>query len=243
MSFDISNFENKICFIGYNKTATTSIDCIFKKNAIKTSHNAKLSDLKKVQVISDTGSTNNPKLKFNYEAAIKKYPGSICVLNTRSLEGWLISRCKHYYWRGIYGRQSFGYPITKNIVRGWIESRNDYYQDLLHYFLKTPEKLLILDIDKPDWAEYMCNFFNIEHFDTWVNKSRNDGDYYTDGWRDKKYDEVINQEYLDLIKDTIYDVCYELGVKDSTTNLLIPTLTPGYKKISTNLKLIENNFL
>ena len=240
--FNINNFESKIFFIGYNKTATSTIHQLFKRNTIKSAHSRHWR-VNQFQIFSDTGDILDPKVKFNYENYLNHYSQSICVLNTRSLDGWLYSRCRHYYWRGRHpGKTDFGYPVDVNMIKLWIENRNKYYVDLLLYFLERPTKLVILDTDDNNWISFLCSLFGLEYYNIWANKSHPSGDLYTRSWKKEK-NECIPPDYLDVIKNSISEAYQVFNIKDYTSGLLIRSLTSHkeYVKIYEGLNTFKNN--
>ncbi len=235
MNFDISNFENKVFFIGYNKTATCSIHDIFIKNNIKSLHYPPWNNLplSEYQVFSDSGDVLNFKTLFNYEIFEKSHPSSMFVLNTRSLDGWLRSMSLHNYWRGKYKGNTYGYPITKEHIKRWVINKNKYYMDLLLYFMDKPSKILVLDIDKPDWTNYMCKFFGLKHYNIWLNGA-NDPIL---SWRKRVQNsgkKSVPDKYLNRIEKSISGAYNDLNIKDYNSSLLIKSLTPEsvYAKIS-----------
>jgi hypothetical protein len=240
--FNINNFESKVFFIGYNKTATTTIHKLFAKNKVKSLHSRRWG-LKNFQIFSDTGDILNPKVKYDYENYLKRYPQSLCVLNTRSLDGWLYSRCRHYYWRGTHpGKPDFGYPVDRDMIKLWVENRNKYYVDLLRYFLDYPAKLAIIDIDDDYWIRFLCDFLDLEYHNIWVNKSEADGDLYTRQWKKREINE-ISPDYLNLIKESIMGAYHDLNIKDGSSSLLIRSLTDNddYRNIYEGLNTFKNN--
>ena len=241
-AFDISDFNTKVFFIGYNKTATSTIHKLFAKNKIKSLHSRRWG-LKKHQVFSDTGEILDPKVKYDYESYLHNYPASLCVLNTRGLDGWLRSRCRHYYWRGAEpGKIDWGYPVDRDMIKLWIRSRNEYYVNLFMYFSEYPTKLAIVDIDDANWIKFLCDFLDLEPYTIWANKSEAHGDLYTRDWGKREVTD-ISPDYLNLIEESIAGAYEDLKIKDYTSSLLIKSLTPPhiYNKIYQSLPLFQNN--
>lgn len=216
MKFDITDFNTKVFFIGYNKTATSTIHKVFKLNDFKSVHNpdwAKL-NLKKFQIFSDTGNGCVPNFKI--EKAFEKYSNSIFVLNTRSLDRWLRSRCKHYYWRGKFKGWKKDYPVTNELIEKWILYRNAYYSKVLNFFENKKNRFLILNIEESDWLENMCKKFNIKYKNVFENKSLTNGDKYL-----QVEGEVIESSYLQKIDECIEKAYEKLSVKNPQSHLLI----------------------
>jgi hypothetical protein len=240
--FDINNFESKVFFIGYNKTATSTIHQLFNRNAIKSAHSRQWK-LEKFQAFSDTGDILNPRVRYDYENYLRLYPQSLCVLNTRSLDGWLNSRCRHYYWRGVHpGKTDFGYPVDRDMIKLWVENRNNYYVDLLRYFVDYPAKLAIVDIDGNNWIRFLCDLLGLEYHNIRANKSQAHGDLYTHNWGKRESTE-ISSDYLNLIKESIMGAYDDLKIRDYTSSLLIGSLSNNddYRKIYEGLNTFKNN--
>ena len=112
---------NKIFVIGLNKTATMTINNIFKLNNFRTIHwqipdnekykgnfteeslminfknNKNLLDnylLLNFDVFSDI-----ENLSVNFELLDKQYPNSLFIFNYRSLNTWILSRLNFFEWK------------------------------------------------------------------------------------------------------------------------------------------------
>ena len=81
----------KIFVIGFGKNATTTFHEMFLQNGLKSQHEQLYWDTKKYDCFSDGGEKRDLKKLY------KEYPNAIYILNTRSLEQWLLSRLKHNY--------------------------------------------------------------------------------------------------------------------------------------------------
>lgn len=173
--------NTKIFFIGYNKSATSSIHTLFLSLGYKCTHNSYKWDLENFHVFSDTGSV--PFINFdekfvyngngnydtqnkvtNFEAFIKlynQYPDAIYVLNTRSLKKWLISRYKHGFSRDN-GNKNWAWPIDEKLTIKWIQDREKYYNNIINFFSNKIEKLIIISIEKPFWQKELLSFLSIK---------------------------------------------------------------------------------
>lgn len=134
---------NKIFVIGLNKTATLTIDYVFKSNYYRTIHwqthlnsnytgnlteesvmrnfenNKKLLDDyldKNFDVFSDI-----ENLSLNFKILDKQYPNSLFIFNYRSLNSWLLSRLNfgngeyiNYYKKNY--RKTLGYLMYGNNI-------------------------------------------------------------------------------------------------------------------------------
>ena len=138
----------------------------------------------------------------------KKYEESIFILNTRPLKNWLISRFEHgvrLYLKNTNINYNWAYPYTKELCIKWIHDRNNYYKDILNYFKDKPNKLVIVDINDPNWINFISNELNIKPYD--CNKNiRKKSDQFNnilnvvnESFRELNYD--IIDEYETLLKD------------------------------------------
>ena len=164
----------KTFVIGFNKTATTTIDGLFRKNHLRSQHNTTW-DLESYDCFSDTGSLpffkffkksivhGNSDLRFQQELYgpnnlknLKKlcslYPDSRFVLNLRPLNNWLISRYKH----GHSQSQDWAWPPSLGLTKKWIEERYTYYKDVLELFPTVPNEIILVDIEEEGWMEFLA---------------------------------------------------------------------------------------
>lgn len=145
--------NRKIFVIGFNKTATSTFHQLFLSNGLKSQHEG-VWQIDKYDCFSD-----NPELN-NYKELYKNYPNSIFILNTRGLYSWLLSRAMHCEYR----KQTWGYPLTKNLVSNWIDNRYKTYLEILNFFKDTPGKLIIVNIEKEDWLPFIMEKLGIKKF-------------------------------------------------------------------------------
>ena len=157
------NYE-KIFVIGFNKCATSTIDCLFRKNDISSYHQGgkyKTQNWKdlldKYKCFSD--------IDFDIKTIKEldeKYPNSLFILNTRGIRKWIISRFEH----GVRGCLKQGkhkyYPFSEELMISWIETRNKYYKDVLEYFKNNSHKLIILNIEGNKWENYFLGKLNLK---------------------------------------------------------------------------------
>ena len=108
---------------------------------------------------------------LNLERLEKKYTNALLILNTRSLKKWLISRFQHGVstlsspWRrkAQRGKSNWAYPPSKELAKKWIDDRNNYYSDVLNYFVDKPEKLTIVNVEEPGWIKYICEILKLKN--------------------------------------------------------------------------------
>lgn len=246
----------KIFVIGFNKTASTTLHELFKRNDLKSFHGCRW-PLKKYDCFSDTGSIpffyssergdpktwaghkwgheirecwavyhaggesrfqNHPyenRCLDNLKRIEKKYKNSLFILNTRSLKKWLMSRLQH----GILtlnapcrnpkqmGRDNWAYPPSVELVKKWINDRNNYYVDVLNYFIDKPERLIILNVEDPNWVKFISKILTLD-----VNsiESKNVTKFES-SWSGSEggYESVVF-----LLDEAINSAFYQLGYAD-----------------------------
>lgn len=142
---------SKIFVIGCNKTATTTLHRIFLRNNLMSQHATRW-DLENYECFSDNGDMKN------VERLDIMYPGSIYILNTRSLKGWLCSRFKH---GDRYSKPNWASPCTLYKCAQWAQHRHAHHCKVLNYFTNKPEQLIIVDIDLLGWERYLCDKLNL----------------------------------------------------------------------------------
>ncbi len=83
----------KIFIIGYNKTATSTLDALFSYNGWSSEHKCKDWAIDEKEVFSD----QHPQFTnfFDFKKLSNKYPNSLFILNLRKLDDWIMSRCGH----------------------------------------------------------------------------------------------------------------------------------------------------
>ena len=120
------------------------------------------------------------------------------------MKKWLKSRCIHYWRRGFNNFSNHGYPITLDIILKWIDDRIKYYNNLTLYFKDNPS-LILLDIDDPNWIEFISKLFNLKKKDIpSLNITKIDSDYYTKKFKKfKNKNLIVPDSYLELIKKVI----------------------------------------
>ena len=140
----------KYFVIGFNKTATTTFHNLFLKNNLTSQHTSKW-DTDKYMCFSDNGNLND------YKNLDLKYENSIFILNVRELDKWLISRFKHGLNNNLQKKQNWAYPYTREKCIEWINIREQYHMEILDYFTERLEKLIIVNIDRKGWINYLCS--------------------------------------------------------------------------------------
>jgi len=208
---------DKYFVIGMNKTATVTFDHIFKKNGLKSihDHNIKNWDLKKYDCFSDIGHEYDTYYNSLLKHCKCNIKNAIFILNIREMDKWLKSRFKH----GIKYNQDWAKPASVELTKEWIYDRERYHKDILEYFKDQPEKLIIVNIDKEGWEDYIntrLNFKQQSITPQHVNKT-----------------DMNNSEHINLIK-IVDDTLESLNYKSDTVLLEDESLVEEYKKIYDN---------
>ena len=145
--------KNKIFVIGFNKTATSTFHQLFLANKKKSQHGG-IWKTQNYDCFSD-----NPELpENNYKNLYKKYPDAKFILNTRSLNSWLLSRAVHCEAL----KQSWGYPLTDKLLTEWIDRRNEKHLEIINFFKDKPNKLIIVNIENDGWINFIKKEFNFK---------------------------------------------------------------------------------
>ena len=186
----------KYFVIGFNKTATTTFHNLFLKNNLKSQHTTRWKT-DEYTCFSDNGNLNN------YRELDLKYENSIFILNVRELDKWLISRFKHgFRERYIFKKPNWAYPYTREKCIEWINQREKYHMEILDYFTERPKKIIIVNIEREGWVNYLCSLL---HFKNNNIASRNVHKTLDDNKDHKKICELVNKtlEELNYDKKTI----------------------------------------
>ena len=164
--------EKKIIFVGFNKTATTSIHSTLKQNGIDSKHRAgvcrfknRYNKLKQVvtrrDAVSDWGDTHvsvDVLLRLNSD-----FDNLLFVLNTRNLENWIKSRFKHYYFNKSWdfnNKEVSLDDICLENAQKFICQRNDFYLKCCESFDK--DNFVLLDIDKDNFYDHISSKINLK---------------------------------------------------------------------------------
>ena len=203
---------DKYFVIGFNKTATSTFHNIFLKNNLTSQHNGDNWNTDKFQCFSDNGNF------MNYKQLDVKYKNSIFILNIRELDKWLISRFKH----GLSTKKkpNWAYPYTYELCKSWIDQREKFHIEILDYFSNRPNKLIIVNIDKPDWVNYICSQLNF-----------NNKNISSKNVRPTKYNNNEHQQIINLVNETLEKHNYD----KKTTLFPNKELLNKYKEIYNNL--------
>lgn len=153
----------KIFVIGMNKTATTTFHNLFEKNGLRSQHTTRW-NTDDYDCFSDNGDLNN------FKKLEQKYNDAVFILNIRPMDKWVVSRFDHGARQAKKENidedkdyVNWGYPYSIDLSIKYINRRNLYHQQILKYFQNKPEKLIIVDIEKPGWVEYISNILKFKN--------------------------------------------------------------------------------
>ena len=180
----------KIFVIGFNKTGSNSLNLLFNKLGINSTH----STIPVMDIIDifDAFSDGN---HFNFNEYYEAYPDSLFILNTRPISKWLISRYKHAEIHNF--KECWCWPISVEKTNEWITEREIHYQTVLDFFLDKPKQLLIVNIEKEGWENVVSTFINKPIIKTKIHENKR---------------ELKNRDdKLKLITENIYECLNERG--------------------------------
>jgi len=165
----------KVFFIGFNKTATTSFHCFFKKNGCKSYHytysdeidypfnclawkmedNLKkekniLKEIDDADVYSDMCYIDNKfylhEANEHFKKLDKDFPNSYFIFQTRPLNDWIQSRL--YHQKGnFYKKLLHNFKSEKDLVESWRRTYDYFYKNITSYF-KNYNRFIQFDISK-----------------------------------------------------------------------------------------------
>ena len=147
---------SKIFVNGFNRTATTTFHKLFLANNLTSQHTTVWKP-NMFQCFSDNGNLNN------FKKLDKKYPDATFILNVRSLDKWIKSRIAFgykYYLKN--NTPNWGYPCSNLMCKTWIEERETHHLELVEHFKRKPHKLIIVNIEKDNWEQYISDILNLD---------------------------------------------------------------------------------
>ena len=182
----------KYFVIGFNKTATSTFHNLFLENNLTSQHRPKKWHTDEYACFSDTGN----EYVLNYRELDLKYENSIFILNVRELDKWLISRFKH----GLRKKKKrrWAYPYTRKKCINWIKEREKYHMEILDYFSKKPEKIIIVNIEREGWIKYVCSQLHFK------NDSIESGKVHKTDYHNKDHKNIC-----ELVNKTLEELNYD----------------------------------
>lgn len=155
-------------------------------------------------VVCDWGSTH---IKTSVMKKLSvEFQKELFVLNTRSLDAWIISRFKHYYmckhW-GFDDREFSSADITLENAKMFLQQRTTFYENISQIFCGN-DNLLILDIEDKHFYDYIASEVKIPiKYNKQRKNERDINELPTDVI--SKINEIVNDLFLDcggISKDT-----------------------------------------
>ena len=151
---------SKVFAIGFNKTATTSIDKVFKDVGIRSVHNVKWRTAKPYlgHYLAQAFSDGPPE---DFRSLDRRFPNSKFILNVRDLDEWLDSRLEHVRYRMDKDAPTITGTWTHSdaSLQAWVRERNAHHLDVLEHFSTRPDDLLVINyIRDPTAAERLTEF-------------------------------------------------------------------------------------
>jgi len=161
------DLRKKYFGVGFNKTATTTLHSLFKYNGVPSWHDVQSEwdtdkycaffDGRKAVGCPINGVSPDSEISIPSIKKYLKYPASIFILQTRPLDDWLISRFKHGHSRTRATKKNHNFwPPSTELARRWISARQKHHMNVLEFFRDMSEKLIIVDISKQNWMDWLC---------------------------------------------------------------------------------------
>jgi len=185
-------YDGKIFIIGFNKCATKAFHEFFAGNGLTSVHwdrNLLAQSIWEqfkvgkdpvgyypgVQVFSDIECVTRLELPpieiyLHFRKLFDWYPDATFILNTRSVDRWVISRIYHMdgryldCWKHHYGTRDVSEVILK-----WRQSWADHHAGVREFFSDKPDSWLEYDLEKDDPTKFCRHFegrlsLDVSHF-------------------------------------------------------------------------------
>lgn len=175
----------KAFFIGFNKTATSSLHSLFLNSGYKSIHwtDGKgcyaldmYNNLKNKKPILDKidadcltdicsvpgyfphleGNDLYLDAEFFYKKWYAEYPDSYYILQTRNMKDWIHSRIHHQRGKYLMKFQKYFNMKRKEVVEMWIKQYKDHHKNVKTFFTNK-KNFIIFNIDK-DPIQKVINF-------------------------------------------------------------------------------------
>ena len=171
----------KIFIIGFNKCGTRTLHHFFSQNGLSCIHwdDGKLAkQMKKnviqkkpilrgyahINVFSDMEFIHGKRRVFIegykwFKKLDAQFPNSKFILNTRNVNNWIKSRCKHKNGQYIEEHKKvFGVKQSKELTKLWKKEWTKHHQNVLAHFRNRPETLCVFNIET-DNVHKLIDFF------------------------------------------------------------------------------------
>ena len=224
--------QDKIFVIGFNKNAGTTIAHLCMKNLLEAHHqpnwgfSAGLGKYQrgnfwnKFKCFSDGGN----KEDFKFLSA--HYPDSLFILNCRPIKDWLFSRFKHGFSEHSKGQETPLWPCTSDTLAAWIKANQKHHINVVKYFSRKPEQLIITDISQPDWLPFLCEFSGLDFYDLHSNK---------------RSSTVLSENDIKEFNTSLLEACDLLGITVNDLEASLFLESSLNTNLSKSLQLIKNN--
>jgi hypothetical protein len=168
----MQNKKSKLFFIGFNKTATTSLHELFTRNGYDSVHwmvgninlaeqmkknkesgHPILSGVENFQIYSDLSFASETLIiegNLYFRELHLDYPESWFVLNTRNTNSWILSRLRHPNLTERY-LQAMDLSIPE-LVEYWKTLKMQSEKEIVSYFSGYP-RFLIYDLDSQSFSD------------------------------------------------------------------------------------------
>lgn len=179
---------NKLFFVGFNKTATTSIAHLMNMNGIRCCH----WDRGRLVARMLTNLAQDRRVLSGYDKKYKAfadfsfrgtrswidgnrffvelwadYPNSLFVYNSRPSSDWLESRMRHRSGGPSESLLDLHYRLlgtrdSERVGRYWSLIRENMEKELLEFFAPFPDRLLWVSIDDPNFTRNLGDFIGVK---------------------------------------------------------------------------------
>jgi len=165
---------DKVFVVNFNKHATTAIHHMFGVNGLKCYHGVHWWRQRGKHVAErivdshDVLSDGSPQMvKGELQWLVDMYPQSRFILPVRSLCRWVISRFLHgdrmrKMWPDKIDSWMWAYPPSLDRVNKWSDQLYRHVTNVFHMMQKHADRLWVVDIENPDWEQYVREQFDLQ---------------------------------------------------------------------------------
>lgn len=155
--------------IGFSRCGTTSLYRLFRESGVPSIHwdrgqiainfakrkeagEDPFLDYPEIRFFSDMGNPMTGKLIEPYKDfryIYRFYPDAYFILNTRTVQSWLLSRCNHarlVEWH----QQALGISTLEELLLHWSLDWSQHMKDVKAFFADKPGQLLVFNIERDD---------------------------------------------------------------------------------------------
>ena len=172
MASELKGYQGKIFCIGFHKTGTRSLGRALTILGYKVHFQTNTQDMNIADNITDI----IDNMDMSYDAFIdnpwalmfkridQNYPGNRYILSLRSTEHWIGSVVRYFGEKTtpmrehIYGMGA-GSPVGNETI--YIERYEQHNQEVMNYFSKRPNDLLVMNFENGDDWRMLCPFLDL----------------------------------------------------------------------------------